>query len=229
MLIKDIMKKPVITVKPSDSALKAYRLMQEKNIRRVPVVESGKLAGIITDRDIREAKPSALADLPDKASDDILRYTEVERLMTKDVITVLSDDPVEQAALLMARNKIGGVPVMEKNELVGIVTETDIFRLFTTLFGAEPGYFQVVLLSTEETREAVIRAFEKYSTRIRSIIFSPKYPEIVMVFKTPNGSRDTEEILDELHRCCFQILDWHLFEAEPARTDRPMARTGKTG
>jgi len=217
MLIKDIMSKPPITVEASQSAYDAYLLMREKKIRRIPVMRHGKLVGIVTDRNIREAKPSSLAHLPEYASAEVLRETEIEKIMTKGVITVISDDPVEQAAVLMTQHKIGGVPVMEKDKVVGIITETDIFRLFTNLFGAEPGYFQVVLLSTEETRAAVMKVYERFSTHIRSIIFSPKYPEIVMVFKVLHGKSDTDAILDELHRCCFQVLDWHLFEATPVR------------
>lgn len=215
MLIKDIMSKPVVAIKPKESAFTAYRLMQEHKIRRLPVLDSNRLVGIVTERDIREARPSAIAHLPQEASEDILRITQVNQIMAKQVVTVISDDPVEQVALLMASHKIGGIPVMEKDQVVGIVTETDIFRLFTTLFGAEPGYFQVVLLNTEETRAGVADAFRKFSNQVRSILFSPKYPEIVMVFKAPDGKEDAEKILDELHHFSFQILDWHLFEAAP--------------
>ncbi len=212
MLIKDIMSKPVITVKPGDSAFTAYKLMQEHKIRRLPVLDSHRLVGIVTERDIREARPSAVTHLPENASLDILRITEIKQIMAKDVVTVISDDPVEQAALLMIQHKIGGIPVMEKGHLVGIITETDIFRLFATMFGAEPGYFQVVLVNSEETRAGVVDAFHKFSKQVRSILFSPKYPEIVMVFKISDRA-ETQKILDELHRFSFQILDWHYFES----------------
>lgn len=139
MLIKDIMKKPVFTVERFDSALKAYRLMKEKGIRRLPVVESGRLAGIVTEGDIREAKPSALSHLAGEAEDEVLRHTDVNDIMTRKVVTVLPDEPVERAALLMARHKIGGIPVMERNELVGIVTATDILGFFSTLLSADSG------------------------------------------------------------------------------------------
>jgi acetoin utilization protein AcuB len=133
MRIDAWMTRTVKTVKPMDSLAHARELMVENRINQLPVVAKGKLAGIVTDRDLRDAYPSAL----DGGGPSTLEDAQVESVMTANVLTLGPEDPLMRAAELMRNERIGAVPVVEKDHLVGIVTRSDILRAFVTLSKAE--------------------------------------------------------------------------------------------
>ncbi len=128
MLVKEIMHPDPITVLPNAKLSEAYHLMNEKNIRHLPVLKENKLIGIITDRDLRLAT-SKLAEHPFDPS------AEVEEVMSRPVQTVSANDPIETALQLMRELKIGCLPVLEEGELVGIVTGADILDAMLHLTG----------------------------------------------------------------------------------------------
>ena len=128
MLVKEVMTKNPITVESSSTLCDTYALMQEKGIRHLPVLEKGKLAGIITDRDLRLAT-SRLAERPFNPDD------RVEKVMSKPVQVINPSDPVEQAIRIMRELKIGCLPVVESGEVVGIITVSDIMDAFLKLIG----------------------------------------------------------------------------------------------
>ncbi|HLF91146.1 MAG TPA: CBS domain-containing protein [Anaerolineales bacterium] len=141
MLIKERMKYPVITVKPDMPIMDTLNLMKRESIRRTPVVDGhGKLVGIVSDKDLLNAGPSDATSLSVWEVNYLLSKIKVEDIMTRDVITVHEDTPVEEAAYIMASNKIGGLPVTRDGAVVGIITETDLFKIFLELLGArDPG------------------------------------------------------------------------------------------
>jgi acetoin utilization protein AcuB len=131
------MTRPVITVRPETPIQDALQLMRTDHIRRAPVVdEQGHLVGIVAERDLLEASPSDATSLSIWEVHYLLSKITVDRIMTRKVVTVTEDTPIEEAARVMADNKIGGLPVMRGNEVVGIVTETDLFKVFLELLGA---------------------------------------------------------------------------------------------
>ncbi|HSB89803.1 MAG TPA: CBS and ACT domain-containing protein [Anaerolineales bacterium] len=137
MLVGERMTRPVITVRPETPIQDALQLMRTDHIRRAPVVdEQGRLVGIVAERDLLEASPSDATSLSIWEVHYLLSKITVERIMTRKVVTVTEDTPIEEAARVMADNKIGGLPVMRDNEVVGIVTETDLFKVFLELLGA---------------------------------------------------------------------------------------------
>ncbi|HUK12061.1 MAG TPA: CBS domain-containing protein [Thermoanaerobaculaceae bacterium] len=137
MLVRDQMTSTPITVPPGKTVPEALSLMRERRIRRLPVVDRrGKLAGIVTDRDLLYASPSPATSLSVWELNYLLGKLTVEKVMTRDLITVADDAPIEEAARLMADHKIGGLPVVKSGALVGIITETDVFRAFLELLGA---------------------------------------------------------------------------------------------
>jgi acetoin utilization protein AcuB len=133
MRIDAWMTRTVKTVKPMDSLARAREIMVENRINQLPVVAMGKLAGIVTDRDLRDAYPSALAG----GQHSTLEDAQVESVMTVNVLTLGPEDPLMRAAELMRNERIGAVPVVEKDHLVGIVTRSDILRAFVALSKAE--------------------------------------------------------------------------------------------
>ena len=142
MLIRERMTpNPIITISPETSVTDALQLMREKKIRRLPVIDKhGHLAGIVAERDLLYASPSPATSLSIWEIHSLLAKLTVERVMTREVITVTEETPIEEAARIMADHKIGGLPVMRDNGLVGIITETDLSKVFVQLFGGRrPG------------------------------------------------------------------------------------------
>lgn len=137
MLVKNVMTKNPITISPECSITEAKALMNKKNIGKLPVVDKdNKLVGILTKKDLAKAAPSEATTLDMFEIGYLLSKITVEKAMTKKVVTVPDTEVVENAARVMVDNGIGCVPVMSGNLLVGIITESDLFGLFTDMFGA---------------------------------------------------------------------------------------------
>lgn len=133
MLVKDVMTENPTTVSPQDTLRTAIEKMALVGCRRLPVTEKGRVVGIVADLDIREALNSPII-LRDRWQDEeLMDHATVEACMTPDPVTVTPDTPVVEAARLMRDRKIGGLPVMDSEELVGIVTETDLLDALVKL------------------------------------------------------------------------------------------------
>ena len=136
MLVKDWMSKNVITVDVKDSMWDATEIMKENDIRILPVMKNGKLAGIITDRDLKRASASDASTLEIHELLYLLSEIKVKEIMTKDPITVPFDYTVEETAQVLLENKISGVPVVDDSgQLVGVITQTDLFKVMVSLTG----------------------------------------------------------------------------------------------
>ena len=148
MLVNERMSHPIITTTANVPIPEAHQLMRERNIRRLPVVDKGgKLIGIISDYDILNASPSPATSLSIWELNYLINQIKVEDIMTKDVFTVEENDTLEKAARIMADNKIGGLPVIQEGIPVGVITETDLFKIFLELMGArDPGLRVTVLV-----------------------------------------------------------------------------------
>jgi acetoin utilization protein AcuB len=141
MLVGERMSHPVITIHPKMPMPEALKLMRRERVRRFPVVDKrGRLVGIVSDKDLLDASPSDATSLSIYEVNYLLGKLMVKEIMTRDVITITEDTPLEEAARIMADNKIGGLPVIRDKEVVGIITETDLFKVFLELLGArQPG------------------------------------------------------------------------------------------
>jgi acetoin utilization protein AcuB len=136
MLVGERMSRPVISVAPDASIHDVLAMFKKEHIRRAPVMKDGKLVGIISQGDLLNASPSPVTTLSVWEMNYLLSKVTVKRVMSKKVITVDSDTPIEEAARMMADNKIGGLPVMNNGRVVGMITETDLFKVFLELMGA---------------------------------------------------------------------------------------------
>lgn len=138
MLVGERMSRDLITISRQTGVDDALRLMRDKNIRRLPVVDKqGKLVGIVSDKDLYLASPSPASSLDIFELRYLLARLTVEKIMSSPVITVQPDTPLEEAARIMADRKIGGLPVLDgEQNLVGIITESDLFKIFVELLGA---------------------------------------------------------------------------------------------
>ena len=141
MLVRQKMTKKPITTTTDTSVSDALNLMHEKKVHRLPVLDSdGKMVGIVSEGDLLYASPSPATTLNVWEMHSLLAKLKVDKVMTRKVITVTEDTPVEEAACIMVKNKIGGLPVLREKALVGIITESDLFKVFISLFGGQrPG------------------------------------------------------------------------------------------
>lgn len=158
MLVHERMTPTPLTASPEMPVAEALRVMRDKKIRRMPVLDkNGRLVGIVSEKDLLYASPSPSTDLSIHEIHYLMSRLTVEKVMTKQPFTVDVKSTIEDAARLMADRKIGGLPVMDGERLAGIVTETDIFRALVEMLGARrPGVRLTVSITGEKGSFAAI-------------------------------------------------------------------------
>jgi acetoin utilization protein AcuB len=172
LLVKDSMTQRVVVLSPEMTAAEALALCRERRIRHLPVLEEGRLAGIVSDRDLRSAAP-ALGD-PGRAS--VLEKIRISEVMTREVVTARPDDPIEEAANRMREKRIGCLPVVEDGTLVGILTSSDVMEALVQLIGAhEPGSRLVVSMPDRPgTLAGAAGTFGVLGINIVSVVAGPR-------------------------------------------------------
>ncbi len=151
MLVKDCMTTQPVTIGPDMSVAEALSFMRQHNVRRLPILnKKRKLVGIVSEKDLLYASPSPATSLSVYEVGYLLSKLKVEEIMTKRVITVSPNAPLEEAARIMADSKIGGLPVVEGDRLVGIITETDIFKTILEMMGARQSGVRLTLHLVDE-------------------------------------------------------------------------------
>ena len=175
MLVKNWMSKKVITIDADDSMQDAMGLLKEHGIRRLPVMKKGKLVGIVTDRDLKKASASDATTLEIHELLYLLTAVKVKDIMTRDPITVPPDYTVEETAQVLLESKISGAPVVDDSgKVVGVITQSDLFRVLMSLTGIENGGIQFGL--QVEDRAGSIREVadivRQYGGRMVSILTS---------------------------------------------------------
>lgn len=146
MFVGERMSHPVISVSPETPIHEALVMFKEEHIRRAPVIKNGKLVGIVSERDLLNASPSPVTSLSVWEMNYLLSKVTVKQVMSKKVRTIDVNTPIEEAARIMADSKIGGVPVMRSGTIAGIITETDLFKIFLELMGAREKAIRVTAL-----------------------------------------------------------------------------------
>lgn len=176
MIIKDWMTPAVITIDPEASMMRAAKLMKEKGIRRLPVVDAkGALVGIISDRDIKEASPSKATTLDVHELYYLLSEIKVKNIMTPNPMTIRDTDTVVKCAAIMHDKKISGLPVLnDKNELVGIMTQNEVYRVLLSITGVYHGGVQIGFTLPDErgSLKEILDCLRRHKSRVISILTS---------------------------------------------------------
>ncbi len=175
MLVKDWMTADPITVGPDTSVMKVSQIMKENNVRRLPVLDaSGKLVGIVSDRDLKEASPSKATTLDVHELYYLLSELKVKDIMSRKVRSIRPLDTVEKAAVIMLESKVTGLPVVEDGKVVGILSEGDVFRVLTSITGIYRGgtVFSFVLEDRPGSIKEVADVIRKHGGRMVSILTS---------------------------------------------------------
>ena len=209
LLVKDSMTREVVALPPQSTAGEALALCRERRIRHLPVLEGDRLIGIVSDRDLRSATPA----LGDHARAEALGRILVHEVMAREVATAHPDDPIEEAANAMRERKIGCLPVIEDDALVGIVTSSDVMEALVYLMGAhEPGNrLEVVMPDRPGTLAGVAGIFGELGINIVSVVAGPRgslpgssQPGRVAVFRA--DTIDLREAVDILERAGYAVL-----------------------
>jgi acetoin utilization protein AcuB len=143
-----------IVVHPETSFQEALQLLREKKIRRLPVVDKhGDLVGIVVEKDLLYASPSPATSLNVYEAHYLLSKLAIQDVMTKRVITVRDDCPLEEAARIMIDHKIGSLPIVHDKKIVGIITETDVFKVMAEALGGRTKGIRIVACVPDEKGE----------------------------------------------------------------------------
>ncbi len=174
MPVQNWMTTDVVSVGPDTSLLKVGKLMKDHHIRRIPVVDdNGQVVGIISDRDVRDASPSKATTLDMYEMHYLLAELKAKNIMTAKPITVKPTDTVEQAALIMLDNKVGGLPVVDDSgKLVGIISDHDVFKALVDITGARMGglQFAIELPDQPGTARPLFDLLRAHNARLLSVL-----------------------------------------------------------
>jgi acetoin utilization protein AcuB len=208
--VRDSMSREIVTLSPDETAATALALCRERRIRHLPVLKEGTLVGIVSDRDLRSSTPA----LGDPARAAALQEVLVQDVMATEVVSVHPDDPIEQAANTMRERRIGCLPVLDGDELVGIVTASDVMDALVYLVGAhEPGSrLEVAIPDRPGSLAGAAGVFGMCGINIESAAMGPtREPkqegtprERVVVFRV--DTIDTTEAIGYLEEAGYSVL-----------------------
>ncbi|RJX29560.1 MAG: CBS domain-containing protein [Desulfarculus sp.] len=215
MLVKYWMTTDPVTAAPDTSVMKASQLMKENNVRRLPVVDKdGKLVGIVTDRDLKEASPSKATTLDVHELYYLLSELKVKDIMSRKVISIGPEETVEKAAVMMLEHKVTGLPVVDNDKVVGILSQGDVFRVLISITGVYRGGVQIAfnLADRPGSIKEVADVIRKHGGRMVSILSSYDLCEEGcrnVYIRIADLAEDKLQALIKELEGNFPLLHWH--------------------
>lgn len=216
MLIREWMTRNVVSVTPDTSMMKASKIMKEKGVRRLPVLDSNnRIVGIVSDRDIKEASPSKATTLDMHELYYLLSEVKVKNIMTPDPVVVHADQTVETVALLLVERHIGGVPVVDdENKVIGIITDSDLFKIMIEITGVRNGgvQFAFALPEGHGQLKPIIDLLSELEASIDTILTSKTYghdgSRHVQLRIMPMDRAEENRIIEEVTAKFPSLLYW---------------------
>ena len=210
MLVFERMTHNPIAIGPDTPVAEALQLIREKNVRHLPVLDKKeKLVGMVTEKTLLYASPSPVTSLSMHEITYLLSKLTVDEVMTRKPVTVAEDTPIEDAATLMVDHKVGSLPVMRGQQLVGIVTETDLFKTFIELFSAREDGVRLTLLVPEVRGElsTLTHAISELGGNILSLgTFQGEDPtNRLLTVKVTDA--DEEALIDAMQAVGAEVID----------------------
>jgi acetoin utilization protein AcuB len=198
-----------LTVDSETSIFDAKRIMKENNIRRLPVVDKGKLAGMVTERMILEASPSPATSLSIHEVHYLISKMKVEEIMVKNPITISPDTTFEEALLLGQEKRIGAFPVVDKGELVGITTESDLVRFITSIWGAKEKASTIIIEGISQRFglfKEIISIIDRLEVPIMSIMtyIAPGRVDCCLIIRVK--TKEVDSLVKDLKRAKFKVI-----------------------
>lgn len=210
MLVKDHMNKFPICIGKQESIDSAAKVMHDNNIRHMPVVEDGKLVGVLSNTDIMRAMPSKVTTLEKREATYLFSMVKVKNALPdhQKLVTINEDACIEEAALLMRSYKIGCLPVLRDGDLVGIITENDIFDAFIDVIGVRNSGSRITIKIGNTPGEIarvtdVVRSFGVNITKIA--MFPMEDPEKMYTLVIRTDAREVQPIVEALRVNDFTV------------------------
>jgi acetoin utilization protein AcuB len=209
MRIRDIMTKKPLTVDSETPLFEAKRIMKENNIRRLPVVDKGKLVGMATERMILEASPSPATSLSIHELHYLIAKMKVKDIMVKNPITISPDATFEETLLLGQEKGIGGFPVMEKGRLVGIATQSDLVRFIASIWGAKEKASTIIIEGVSQRFglfKEIISIIDRHEVPILSIMtyIAPERVDCDLIIRV--RTKEVDSLVKDLKKAKFKVI-----------------------
>ena len=207
MSIKDFMSKNVITVEPKTPIFDAVDLMKKHQIHRLPVVEAGRMVGLITEGVIQGAMPSSATSLSVYEVNYLLNKTNVKDIMIKDVETITPEALLEDGIAKMRSNNVGVLPVVAGEELIGIITNNDIFDAFLKITGYHSGGMRVTLLIEQDNPgvlAGITKVLAEKQLSILTIVVNRE--EVQTIVEIQVESKDPEFVEKTLSDAEYRVI-----------------------
>ncbi len=208
MFVRDYMSADPVTIGPNESVGDALELLKDHSIRRLPVVSKSKLVGLVTKTDLIKASPSPATSLSIHEINYLYPKIKIRDIMTKDVTTISPDVAIEEAAVIMRENKFGTLVVAEKDTLVGLITESDLFKAFIDVFSFDRQGVRIVVTFEDEIGElgkltSLISSMDLYIISLIITYGDDGRPHVVMRLKTDQK----QPVIEELKKSGYEILE----------------------
>lgn len=206
MFVYQYMTAPPVTVPPRTAVATAAEVMRQHHFRRLPVVDNGRLVGIVTDRDLREVSPSPATSLSIFELNYLLSKMQIKDMMKTKVVTIAADAAIEEAALLMYEHKIGGLVVVDAaQQVAGVITESDVFKAFVNIMGLPHGKTRLTLSFVDRVGALydVSGVFKELGLNISSVASQRENEHIEMVIRA--DIPDPQAVRDKLSARGFTV------------------------
>ncbi len=210
MRVKEFMSTDLVTVQVNTPILDAQKIMREKNIKRLPVMKNGKLVGLVTKHMLLEASPSPATTLSVYELNYLISKMTVKDIMVKDPVTLTPDTPVEEAIRLGTEKGIGGFPIVENGELVGIITQSDITKVIYEVLGIKGEGRRITIAGLGDRLgelKDIIEIMDKHKVAVYSLVTIPRKEkgEIVVIIRVE--SQNVDQLVEEMKSKGIKVTD----------------------
>ncbi|RSI47928.1 CBS domain-containing protein [Streptococcus sanguinis] len=209
MAVKDFMTRKVVYISPNTTIAHAADMMREQELHRLPVIENDQLVGLVTEGTIAEASPSKATSLSIYEMNYLLNKTKVGDVMIRDVVTISQFASLEDATYLMLKNKIGILPVVDNEQLYGVITDRDIFKAFLEVsgYGEEGVRLRFVTENKVGVLEQIIRLLVEENLNISNTVNIPRKDGKVVIEVQLAGNIDTALLKKKFEEHAIELAE----------------------
>ena len=209
MAVKDFMTRKVVYISPNTTIAHAADMMREQELHRLPVIENDQLVGLVTEGTIAEASPSKATSLSIYEMNYLLNKTKVGDVMIRDVVTISQFASLEDATYLMLKNKIGILPVVDNEQLYGVITDRDIFKAFLEVsgYGEEGVRLRFVTENKVGVLEQIIRLLVEENLNISNTVNISRKDGKVVIEVQLAGNIDTALLKKKFEEHAIELAE----------------------
>lgn len=207
MAVKDFMTRKVVYVSPDTTVAHTADMMREQGLRRLPVIENDRLVGVVTERTMAEASPSKVTSLSIYEMNYLLNKTKIRDIMARDVVTVSPYASLEDAVYAMMKNQVGILPVVEADQVFGVITEKDVFKAFLEVSGYGEEGIRVIITAddTVGTLAKIVDTISADNLNIKRTVVATRRSGKVAIEIQIDGKADVTDLREKLIKQGIQV------------------------